>query len=1175
MASQVSQSIRAARIAALERALGERVLVLDGAMGTAVQDLNLTAADFGGAALEGCNEHLILSRPDIIERMHAGYFEAGADIVETGTFGATPLVLAEYDLADKAHTINETGAKIARAVADRYSTPARPRWVAGSIGPTTKAISVTGGVTFDELVDHYFVQVKGLHAGGVDYFLLETCQDTRNIKAGLLAIERLYDTGAERLPIAVSGTIEAMGTMLAGQSIESLATSLSHLDLLYLGLNCATGPAFMTDHIRALAAMTRARVACVPNAGLPDENGKYLETPEMIARVLARFGEAGWLNLIGGCCGTTAPHIAALSTLAQTLKPRTPPAMRRVALSGVDHLEITEDNRPVIVGERTNVLGSKKFRDLISAEKFDEASEIARAQVKRGAQVIDVSTQQTDRDEVADLTRFLEKLVQKVRVPLMIDSTNDRAIAAALTYCQGKAIINSVNLEDGEKRFEKVVPLARRFGAALVVGSIDERGQAIPAKTKIEVAQRSHDLLVTKYGMASEDLYFDPLVFPCATGDSNYTGSAIETIEAVRGIKAALPRSKTVLGISNISFGLPPAGREVVNSVFLYHCVQAGLDLALVNAEKLERYPSIPDEERKLAEGVLFARTDEALQPAIAAFALHFREKKPKAAALSTLPLNERLARYIVEGSKDGLVADLDLKRAEATPLEIINGPLMKGMDEVGRLFNDNQLIVAEVLQSAEAMKAAVSHLEQFMEKNDSAARGKILLATVKGDVHDIGKNLVDIILSNNGFDVVNLGIKVPPEKLIAAVREHQPDMIGLSGLLVKSAHQMVATAEDLSRAAISVPILVGGAALSRNFADKQIAGAYEGVVAYASDAMNGLDLAKRIVDPVQQEALKVELKNRRDKLRVAELSAKPVATVAPFPAVRSRQIDLLQSTPQPPDVDRHVLTNTPLDHIWRFINPVMLYGRHLGLKSSVVRTIESADPRTLATTEAGRKALELKETVDALKEECRTSLMKVRAVYRFFRAESEGNTLRLFAPERDTPMTFSFTRQPRPDGLCLADYVSPKGTTPDHVALFVVTAGEGIRELAQDYKARGAFVRCHLLQALALETAEAYAELLHQQLRAAWGFPDGPEMTMLDRFKANYRGKRYSFGYPACPRLEDQEQLFAALKPEDIGVALTDGCMMDPEASVSALVFQHPQAEYFSVVNLGAQEQS
>ena len=1152
------------RIEALQSALAERILVLDGAMGTLIQAQDLRAADFGGAAYEGCNEHLVLTRPELIRDIHRRYFEAGADIAETDTFGATGLVLNEFELGGRALEINLAAARLAREAADLVeAADGRPRWVAGSIGPTTKALSVTGGITFEALVEEFAVQAEGLAAGGCDYLLIETSQDTRNVKAALIGIDQAFEKLGYRVPVAVSGTIEPMGTMLAGQSVESLATSLEHRDLLYLGLNCATGPEFMTDHLRTLAAVTRFRVGCVPNAGLPDENGLYLETPQMLARSLRRFCEQGWLNVVGGCCGTEPAHVTALAQAVRGLAPRVASdAPLRSTLSGVDPLEVREDERPVIVGERTNVIGSKKFKELILAEQFDDASEIARAQVKRGAQIIDICLANPDRDELDDMRRFLDVVVKKVRVPLMIDSTDEAVLAMALTYSQGKALINSVNLEDGEERFEKVVPLARRFGAALVVGCIDEVGMAVTRQRKLEVAQRSFELLTGKYGMRAEDLYFDPLVFPCASGDAQYTGSAVETIEGVRLIKAALPRCKTTLGISNVSFGLPTAGREVLNSVFLYHCVQAGLDSALVNSEKLERYPALAETDRVLAENLLFTRGVDPVTP----FAAHFRERKALKADPSTLPLDERLQRYITEGTRDGLHADLELACTTLAPLDIINGPLMKGMDEVGRLFANNELIVAEVLQSAESMKAAVTFLEPRMKKSQTASRGKILLATVKGDVHDIGKNLVEIILANNGFDVVNLGIKVPPEQLISAVREHKPDMLGLSGLLVKSAHQMVATAEDLSRAGVDIPILVGGAALSRNFVDRNIAPAYRGTVAYAQDAMNGLELAKQIVQPESLGKLNEDLAARRKKL-AEEVRERPKPTLVR--RVRAAAVPVLDVLPPVPDYERHVLATTPLDHIWRFINPVMLYGRHLGVKGSAARLLGTPQESQLAGTEEGRKALELKTALDALKEPLRQGAMKARAVYQFFRAGIDGNTVILFDGKSGAEkVRFDFPRQDRDGGLCLADYVAPLagGVPRDNVCLFVTTAGAGIRPLAEQYKARGEFLKMHAVQALALETAEGYAELLHTQLRSAWGFPDAPDITMLERFRAEYAGKRYSFGYPACPRLEDQAQLFEALRPEDIGVELTEGCMMEPEASVSALVLHHPAAHYFSV---------
>jgi 5-methyltetrahydrofolate--homocysteine methyltransferase len=1163
---------RSDRIKALQKVLRdqERILVLDGAMGTTIQKLNLTADDFGGPALEGCNENLVLTRPDVIRKVHADYLAAGADIVETDTFGGTPLVLGEYGLSAKTHEINVAAARLARSAADEAATPDRPRWVAGSIGPGTKALSVAGGITFRELQEHFRRQAMGLHEGGVDYFLIETCIDTRNIKAALLAVHEVNEATGEPLPIAVSATIETQGAMLAGQAVDALSASLEHEDLLYIGLNCATGPDFMTDHIRTLAELSRFPVACVPNAGIPDANtSEYMETPEMLAGVLKRFSEAGWLNLVGGCCGTHTGHIRALVEATRGLKPRAPSTIRRSSLSGIEYLEITDEKRPVLVGERTNVIGSKKFKELIVAERFDDAAEVGRAQVKGGAQIVDVCLANPDRNELSDTEQFLDRIIRNVYVPLMIDSTDDKVIAEALTWSQGKAIINSVNLEDGEERYEKVVPLARKFGAALVVGCIDEdpvQGMGVSRARKLSIAERSHALLTGKYGIAEEDIYFDPLVFPCATGDQQYVGSAVETIEGVRLIKQRFPKARTVLGISNVSFGLPAAGREVLNSVFLYHCVQAGLDLAIVNSEKLERYPSIPEEERKLAEDLLWNRGEDP----VGAFAAHFRTRVKAKATKAELPLDERLARNVIEGSREGLIEDLEEKRKTTAPLDIINGPLMKGMDEVGRLFNKNELIVAEVLQSAEVMKLAVAHLEQFMEKDSSASRGKVLLATVKGDVHDIGKNLVDIILSNNGFQVVNLGIKIPPEQILHAINEHKPDIVGLSGLLVKSAQQMVSTAGDLHQAGVRVPILVGGAALTRNFVDRQIAAAYGGTVAYAQDAMSGLDLAKQIVDPVRFEELKASLQKQRDKARAEQPATPREASVVS--RRRSAEISVLSEVPAPPDFQRHVIQETPPDLVWKYINPVMLYGRHLGLKGSILKTVDTEDIAILAASPQGRKALELREVVDALKAEMRQGVMKVSAVYQFFRAESEGNTLHLLKPDGSPATSFTFGRQDRENGLCLADLVAPRGSgVADNVGMFVVTAGAGIRKLAEEAKAQGQFLRMQVVQALALESAEAAAEWLHARMRAMWGFPDGPEMTMLDRFRASYRGKRFSFGYPACPRLEDQAGLFEVLKPQEIGVELSEEFMMDPEASVSALVFHHPAATYFSVQDLGA----
>src|SRR5574342_222576 len=806
----------------LTSAFERRILLMDGAMGTMIQARDLSTLDFGGAHLEGCNEHLNLTRPDVIRAIHESYLDAGADLISSNTFGCAPYVLAEYGLAERCHEITLAGARLAREAADRRTMAERPRFVLGAMGPGTRTITVTGGVTFDQVRDAYYRQARALLEGGVDALLLETCQDTLNVKAAAIGVKRAMVEAGLALPLMVSGTVEPMGTMLAGQGVEALYASLEHLGLFSVGLNCATGPEFMTDHLRSLSEMATCFVTAYPNAGLPDERGHYEETPESLALKMRRFVAEGWVNAIGGCCGTTPAHIAALARTTEGRTPRRPAVSRAAAVSGIEAVYPADDNRPLLVGERTNVIGSRRVKELIVAEKFEEAAEIGRAQVKGGAQVVDVCLANPDRDELRDMDRFMARVTRMVKVPLMIDSTDAAVIESALKACQGKAIVNSINREDGLERFERVVPLLRAYGGAVVVGCIDEdkqQGMAVTRARKLAIAERSHALLTETYGLPARDLIFDALVFPVGTGDANYIGSAVETIEGIRAIKSRFPESKTILGSSNVSFGLPPAGREVLNAVFLYHCTKAGLDYAIVNTERLERYASIPEEERRLAEDLIYWRGPDP----VGAFAAHFRGRKKEAKTAAALPLDERLARYIIEGSKEGLLDDLALKLKEAGPLAIINGPLMKGMEEVGRLFNDNQLLVAEVLQSAEAMKAAVAYLEGFMAKDESAARATLVLATVKGDVHDIGKNLVEIVLKNNGYRIINLGIKIPPEELIAAYHQHKPDPFGLSGLLVKAAQQMVATAQDLRAAGIEIPLFVGGAALTRKFTAMRI----------------------------------------------------------------------------------------------------------------------------------------------------------------------------------------------------------------------------------------------------------------------------------------------------------------------------------------------------------------
>ena len=1139
----------------IEQQLEKRILIIDGAMGTMIQNADLSAEDFGGEEYDGCNEYLNIVRPDVLEGVHDAYLEAGADIICTNTFGGTPVVLDEYGLGHRAAEINQKAVEIAKKSQAKYSTPEWPRFVAGALGPTTKTLSVTGGITFDELKADFQVQAKALIEGGADLLLLETSQDMLNVKAATIAIRDAFEETGIELPVMISGTIEPMGTTLAGQTIEAFYVSIEHIKPLSVGLNCATGPEFMTDHLRSLSELSAGYVSCYPNAGLPDEEGHYHETPESLSKKLRGFAEKGWLNVVGGCCGTTPAHIKAVREAVDGLAPRERNEKSHGhAVSGIEVLEYDESMRPLFVGERTNVIGSRKFKRLIIEGKFEEAAEIARAQVKNGAHVIDICLANPDRDELEDMAAFMQEVVKKVKVPLVIDSTDEDVIEASLKFSQGQAIIHSIKLEDGEERFDAVMPLVKKYGASVVVGTIDETGMAVTRERKLEIAERSYELLTEKWGLAPEDIIFDPLVFPVGTGDEQYIGSAVETVEGIRLIKEKLPRSLTILGVSNVSFGLPPVGREVLNAVYLYHCTQAGLDYAIVNTEKLERFASIPKEEVKMAEELLFETTDQNL----ADFTDFYRDKK-KEKTEDDIPdtVPERLAYYILEGTKEGLIPDLEKARElYADPLEIINGPLMEGMAEVGRLFNDNQLIVAEVLQSAGVMKAAVSYLEGFMEKKeDDSGKGKVVLATVKGDVHDIGKNLVDIILSNNGFKVIDIGIKVTPAELIEVIRKEQPDIVGLSGLLVKSAKQMVLTAQDFREADIDVPILVGGAALSRRFTETKIAAEYDGPVIYAKDAMQGLDLANRLQSGTGKAELLDELGAQQEKRQAQEAARaeKGAVAVAEKPVKTVRE-DAPVYVPN--DLRRHVSKEYSVAHLYPYVNMRTLIGHHLGLRGYSDKLLQQGDARAVELHELATKFLQ-------------SGFLKPAGMYQFFPAQSDGDDVIIYDPKdaKTEIERFTFPRQQKAPFLCLADYLkSVSSGEMDYVAFMQVTAGHGVRAEATRLKEAGRFLESHALQATALELAEGFAERMHQEIRDQWGFPDATDFSMRDRFAAKYQGQRFSFGYPACPNLEDQAKLFNLIKPEDIGVHLTEEFMMDPEASVSAIVFAHPDARYFNV---------
>ncbi|MBT6451716.1 MAG: methionine synthase [Planctomycetes bacterium] len=1145
--------------------LRERILILDGATGTALQDLDLTAEDFGGEDLLGCNENLVLTRPEVIGSVHRRYLEAGADCIETNTFGATPLVLDEYQLGEKTEEINILGSQIARAEAERFATPEKPRWVIGSMGPTTKTLSVTGGITFDELKEHFRVQARGLLRGGCDVLLLETVQDTLNLKAAQFGIAAASDDVGFSRPVAISCTIEPMGTMLAGQAIDAFYTSVEHFEPLFIGMNCATGPRFMTDHLRTLAGISAFPVSVYPNAGLPNSDGLYEETPEILADHVQPFLDQGWINILGGCCGTTPDHIRSMAQSASAVTPRRWEKTSPAIISGIEVVEVNEDTTPLVVGERTNVIGSRRFKKMIGREEFEKAAEIGRRQDKGGAHIIDVCMADPDREELDDMMQFLPMLNRMTKAPLMIDSTDADVIEASLKLCQGKSIINSINLEDGEDRFEAVVPLAKSYGTALVVGCIDEDpedGMAVTVARKLEIAERSHELLTKKYGIPESNIVFDPLVFPVGTGDAKYTSSASSTIDGVRAIQERFPRCSTVLGISNVSFGLPPAGREVLNSVFLYHCVQAGLSMAIVNSERMDRYASIPEEERTLCENLIWQRSKDP----IVEFTEHFRGRKVATegqSPLLELPIPERLARNIIEGTKEGLddALQVALEMYDA-PLAIINGPLMNGMAEVGRLFNNNELIVAEVLQSAESMKAAVAFLEPHMESSDSISRGKVMLATVKGDVHDIGKNLVQIILSNNGYDVIDLGIKVPPAQLIDAVQEHQPDIIGLSGLLVKSAHQMVVTAEDLQSSGIDLPILVGGAALSEKFTALKIQKKIDSPVIYARDAMDGLRIVSEIINESKRDAFFAEVKRSQNRILSGGSPATSTAVAQITLPDRSPAIAILEEIPAIPDHELHIRSQIDPREIFPLINPQMLYGRHMGLRGNFTKKIEAGDD----------KAQSLQRLMEELLEETiQRELLMPKAMWKCFPASATATDITIHDPISLEPAEkIAFPRQVKVPHQSICDYILPladDGTPQDHLTMLVTTAGSKVREQSRAWMNSGEYLKSHAVQALAVEMAEGLAEFVHREIRSGWGFPDPAGISNLDLYRARYRGKRFSFGYPACPDLSCQEVIWRLLHPQEhLGVELTEGFMMDPEASVSALAFHHPDAAYFGV---------
>lgn len=1152
----------------LKKDLGNKIVMLDGAMGTMLQAENLTSDDFGGEKYEGCNDYLVLTKPDVIKKIHKKYLQAGSDIIETNTFGALDIVLHDYGLEDKAFEMNKKAAEIVNEAIKEYreENPEKTRnlYVAGAIGPSNKSISVTGGVTFDELIHSYYTATSGLLAGGVDLILFETIQDTRNLKAAYLGLQKAMSENYY-VPLMLSFTIESTGTTLAGQTADAFYYAVNHMNPLSIGLNCATGPEFMTQFLKKLNEVSNTYISVYPNAGLPNEEGKYEETPVTLAEKIEPFFKNGYLNIVGGCCGTTPEFIKKIKEKAEKYEPREVDKNKNEnALSGLISLEVPKD-RPIYVGERTNVIGSRIFKNLIASEQFDEATEIARLQIKGDADVIDICLANPDRDELSDMKNFLEQVAKFAKIPIMLDSTDIKVIEEGLKYLQGKGIINSINLEDGEEKFDKMAKIIKKYGAAVVVGLIDEEGMAVSLEKKLAVARRSYKLLTEKYGIDERDIIFDTLVFPVATGDQKYIGSATATIEAIREIKKEMPKVKAILGVSNISFGLPLAGREVLNSYYMQKAYEAGLDFGIVNTEKLIPIKDISDKEKELSENLLFNTNDDT----VAEFVAFYREKKgvQKTVDVSSLTTEERVAKLVVEGSKKDLHQLLDVLLEKYKPLDIINGPLMDGMDEVGRLFNNNDLIVAEVLQSAEVMKASVSYLEQFMEKSDASQKGTVIMATVKGDVHDIGKNLVGIIIGNNGYNVIDLGINTPAEKIREAIIEHKADFVGMSGLLVKSAMEMVNTVGVLKEAGIDIPIFVGGAALTEKFTVNKIEPSYENnIVIYSKDAMTALADLNKMIDAEKFEEFKAYLQKRRDLLLVK--SEEELAKLDVRQSVSSikdqdgdfdfSKVELpkynFEKIYKPETLNRQIITNISAKEVFKYLNLQMLIGKHLGLKSVVNNLLEQGDERV---TKIYNEIIDIINHGD--------EYFDIKAVYKYFPTRKNGEKIEVLSDDLQTVIeTFEFPRQKFGKYYSLNDYISPDGI--DYMGLFVVSAGEKSRLASNELMEKGEFYRGHLVNSVGLEIAEATAEYIHRIMREDVGIFDPADITQDEIFKSKYQGTRYSFGYPACPDLSDQEKLFKLLRPETYGIKLTEGYMMYPEASVSAIVFSQPFTKYFNI---------
>ncbi|ROS72994.1 methionine synthase [Cellulomonas sp. PhB143] len=1181
-------AVLAPRSAALLDALRTRVVVADGAMGTMLQAQDLVLEDFQG--LEGCNEILNVTRPDAIAAVHDAYFEVGSDCVETNTFGANWSNLSDYDIDDRITELAEAGARIARERADHWSTPDRPRWVLGSMGPGTKLPSL-GHTTYAHLKDTFALQARGLVQGGADAILVETSQDLLQAKAAVNGSRAAMAELGTRVPVFVSVTVETTGTMLMGSEIGAALTTLQALDVDAVGLNCATGPAEMSEHLRHLAKHATMPVTCMPNAGLPvlgKDGASYPLTPAELAAAHAQFAREFGLGLVGGCCGTTPEHLRQVveAVGGAPVAPREPERENGVA-SLYSHVDFTQDASFLAIGERTNANGSKAFREAMLAGEWDECVQIARTQTREGAHLLDVCVDYVGRDGVDDVREIVSRFASASTLPLVIDSTEPEVIKAGLELVGGRAVVNSVNFEDGNtptSRFQRVMPLVKEHGAAVIALTIDEEGQARTTETKLAIASRLIDTLVDDWGMARDDIIVDTLTFPIATGQEETRRDAIETIEAIRALVAKYPGVHTTLGVSNVSFGLNPAARTVLNSVFLHECVQAGLDSAIVHAAKILPLNKIPEEQRQAALDLVWDRrvyddagnlTHDPLSHLLDLFSGvdSAALKDQRAAEMAALPVGERLARRIIDGEGKGLEADLDEARAGGTSaLAIVNDHLLEGMKVVGELFGKGEMQLPFVLQSAEVMKAAVALLEPHMEKTEAAGKGTIVLGTVRGDVHDIGKNLVDIILTNNGYDVVNIGIKQPVAAFIEAAQEHRADVIGMSGLLVKSTVVMKENLQELNARGLAgtYPVLLGGAALTRTYVEDDLDAVYDGQVRYARDAFEGLRLMEPLVRIARGEA--------PDAVGLPPLKKRRHATVtvtetAPEDLPARSDVASDNPVPEPPFWGTRIVKGIQLAEYAALLDERATFMGQWGLKPG--RGSDGRSYEDLVETE-GRPRLR-----DWLSRIHAESMMDPSVVYGYFPAWSEVDDV--VVAHHDGPdggsggepgterLRFTFPRQRRDRHLCLADFVRPRSWVEetgrhDVLPVQLVTMGDAVDAHTAAMFAANQYRDYMELHGLTVQLTEALAELWHGRVRDELGFAGEEPSTVEGYFKLEYRGARFSLGYPACPDMEDRRKVVELLRPERVGVELSDELQLHPEQSTDAFVLHHPEAKYFSV---------